>query len=151
MRLSRHLPVLCSAAALLLGAASAAASDPEVQDVRIVVRADHPAATIERAALADIYLRRIGHWPDGTPAVPFDLGERHPVREGFSRGVLGKSARAIAAYWNQQVFMGRGTPPVTKADEARLLAAVRGTPGSVGYVAGRTPPGPGLKVLGVVP
>ena len=65
--------------------------------------------------------------------------ETSPVRDSFSREVLGKSVPAVEQYWTQAIFSGRAVPPVEKRTDADVLAYVRETPGAIGYVSASTP------------
>ena len=48
---------------------------------------------------------------------------------------FGKNVAAVTAYWNQQIFSGRGIPPVEKENDAQVAAMVHSTPGAIGYVS----------------
>ncbi|MCA9739732.1 MAG: hypothetical protein KC645_19045 [Gemmatimonadetes bacterium] len=84
--------------------------------------------------LRRIFLLRQRSWPDGTRAHPVNLPASSPLRERFSRAVLGESVQALAAYWNDRYFHGTRPPPTMASEEAVLLFVER-TSGAVGYVA----------------
>jgi hypothetical protein len=70
------------------------------------------------------------------------------VREDFSRGVHRKSASAIHAYWQKQIFGGIELPPLAKSTDAEVVALVKETPGAIGYVASGADAS-GVKVIAV--
>lgn len=149
-RLLRRRSVL-GAFVLGLGMTAAGAPQPAGTGYVIVVRADNPVASLHRAELSRLFLKRDNSWPGGLAAAPVDLAESVEARQLFSREVHQKPVAAIKAYWQQQIFSGRGTPPPERATEAKVLEYVRTNPGGLGYVSGDTPLGPGLKVLRVEP
>jgi ABC-type phosphate transport system substrate-binding protein len=95
-----------------------------------------------------MFLRLQTAWPEGGNVKPVDQAKSSPVREAFSREVLGKSIGAVEQYWTQAIFSGRAVPPVEKRSDADVVAYVRETPGAIGYVS----PGAsteGVKRLGI--
>lgn len=134
----------------LLGTAAAAPPPPPAGFV-VVVRADNPATSLPRAVLSRLFLKRDNSWPGALAAAPVDLAESVSARQLFSREVHQKPVAAIKAYWQQQIFSGRGTPPPERATEAQVLDFVRANAGGIGYVSADTPLGTGLKALKVDP
>jgi ABC-type phosphate transport system substrate-binding protein len=86
-----------------------------------------------------MFLRLQTDWPDGGHARPVDQSKSSPVRDAFSREVLGKSLAAVEQYWTQAIFSGRAVPPVEKRTDADVLAYVRENPGAIGYVSASSP------------
>jgi hypothetical protein len=41
----------------------------------------------------------------------------------------------MVAYWQQQIFSGRGVPPLELSTETAVVEYVRAHPGAVGYVS----------------
>lgn len=132
------------AAGLLLAAAAGSGAE----DFTVIVHPSNPATSVSRGQLAAIFLRKSARWPNGTPAHPVDRIEDAPVREGFSKEVLGRSASAVKSYWVQRLFSGRGLPPPEKPSEAEVLDYVGSHPGAVGYAESPTAD---VKVLRVEP
>jgi ABC-type phosphate transport system substrate-binding protein len=95
----------------------------------------HPSRTAELTpdALRQIYLRRKRFWDDGAPIVPLNLAAGMPLRDAFSRRVLGESEARVAEYWNRQYFYGI-LPPATLASTQAVLRYVASDPNAVGYV-----------------
>ncbi len=116
---------------------------------RVVVNATNATSTLPRAELARLFLKKSSAWPDGRGAQPVDLGENSPARRAFSKAVLDRDVPAVRAYWQQQIFSGRGVPPPEKTSDADVLAYVRANPGAVGYVSTGADLGASVKELRV--
>lgn len=114
-----------------------------------IVNEANGVTSLNAAELSKMFLGKTPRWPSGMTVVPVDLAQAG-AREAFSQAVHHKSVAAVRAYWQQQIFSGRGVPPVEKASNDEVLDFVRATPGAVGYVAAGTPLGAGVKAIQVV-
>jgi len=112
-------------------------------EYRVVVSNDSPLSSVSRCDLAKIFLRKTSRWQDGREAVPVDQSARSMVRVAFTRGVLRVEGlgqiSAVEAYWQQQLYSGRNTPPPVKADDSEVVAFVAANAGAVGYVRSEVP------------
>ena len=117
---------------------------------QVVVNTSNSVTELRQDVLSNYFLKKITRWADGTTIHPADLPAGSAVREAFSRAVHGKSVASIAAYWQQQIFSGRGVPPPEKSNDAEVAAFVRADPGAIGYIAAGPIP-PGLKPVQVTP
>ena len=142
-RLALVLLVLTTA---LVGSSRAA---NETVGFRVVANAANKETTIRRVALADMFLKRLSRWPDGTAVVPVDQSATTPVRVAFSKAILGREMRAVLAYWQEQIFSGRGTPPPVKTSDRDVVVFVQANPGALGYVSEAEPIVGGVKILNV--
>jgi len=115
----------------------------------VIVNASNSVSSLTRAQVADIFMKRLTEWPGGGGAIrPVDLPAVSPVRDAFSRAIHGRSGSAVASFWGQQLFSGRGTPPPQRPADRGVVEFVRGDAGAIGYVsAGGVPPD--VKVLRV--
>jgi ABC-type phosphate transport system substrate-binding protein len=102
---------------------------------KVVVNAVHPATTIRRAQLVDVFLKKVNRWGDGTAIQPVDLSTKSPVRASFSKDGLGQSVDAVVNYWQRQILAGRDRPPIVKSSDEEVIAFVGSIPGGVGYVS----------------
>ena len=116
-----------------LGAAGVRAQPPAF---RIVVHQDHAGASVDRAFLARVFLKKTTTWGDGEPIRPVDLPLDSPIRQHFSEDVLQRSVAAVRNYWQQLIFSGRGVPPPELESDEAVLRYVARHPGAVGYVSG---------------
>lgn len=117
------------AAALVLVQVLAATAD---EALVVIV---HPTceASLSRDDVARIFLLRQRFWKDGSPIVPLNLPPGSPLRERFSRSVLGTDAAKLVEYWNRQYFQGVFPPAVLSSPDA-VKRYVAGDRKAVGYV-----------------
>jgi len=124
--------VLCSAGAFAQDGA-----------VKIIVNQANPTSALSKAKVSELFLRKATTWDDGQPVLPVEQVDSSPLREQFSREVLGMSASAA-----QQAASHRGDPPVSVASDREVLAYVRLKPGAIGYISASTPI-QGVKVIAI--
>ena len=136
--------ILVAAAVMALRPAPAAA-----QGYVVVVNSANPVSSVTPDQLGRFFRKQIVRWDNGTEVVPIDLAENSAVRERFSQAVMGRSTSAMKAWWQRQIFSGRGVPPVEKASDSEVLAMVRSTPGAIGYVSAGAALGAGVKAVQV--
>lgn len=117
------------------------------QQYQVIVNAGNPVSELPASEVDKLFQRRRSSWDHGGSVVPIDLPEDSPVRSAFSQDVYGKSVAAIKAYWQRQIFSGRGVPPVVKANDAEVIAMVQSDPGAIGYVSSGARLGTGVKAL----
>ncbi len=148
--LDRRVPALL---AVLAGLAGLPIRSMSAQSHRyqVVVNAASPIRSVRRGDLSKIFLKRATQWTSGQAVVPIDLLGTEACREAFSREVHQKSVAAVKAYWQQQIFSGRDTPPPEKGSDGEVLDIVRVNPNAVGYVSADRELGPGVRALDVLP
>jgi TonB family protein len=113
---------------LLLMCGGAAAQD----GYRIVVNPSNPVSSLSKNQVSKLYLEKTA-WDNGAPASPVDLLPASPVRDGFSREVLGLPVPQVLDRL-REASKG-GTPPPALATDREVLAYVRLKPGAIGYVS----------------
>lgn len=118
---------------------------------RVVVHASNPTASVTRAELSAIYMKRMRSWPDGTEILPVDHPPASRLRERFSRSVHRKSVAYVTRYWQRLIFSGRAIPPREVRTPAAVMDFVRRNTEAVGYVDRQTPLGDGVKTIAVRP
>jgi ABC-type phosphate transport system substrate-binding protein len=134
MRPAPHLFALCRAVVIAgawfgLGGGIAVAAD-----VVAVVSVKSPVAVLTKAQVADIFLGKADHYPDGSRAVPIDMAEGSPARDDFYIKYAGKSPAQVKAHWSKIIFTGRGRPPVEAANPAELKKRLAENTGAIGYI-----------------
>lgn len=115
------------------------------ENFKIIVHESNPISSMTREEVSRIFLKKTASL-NGTEALPVDLVGSNPVRQTFSRYIHSRPVSAIKAYWQQQIFSGRGVPPPEKNSDREVLAYVWGNPGAIGYISARTKAN-GVKVL----
>jgi TonB family protein len=124
---------------LLFGATSALAQGSA--GYKVIVNPVNPTTALSKSQISSLFLRRTTTWENGEPVLPVDQVESSPLRETFSRDILGMSPSAAA-----QQAAGRGDPAPSLATDREVLAYVRLKPGAIGYVSSGTPV-EGVKVV----
>jgi ABC-type phosphate transport system substrate-binding protein len=119
--------------------------------VVVIVNAANPVAALAHDQVSKIFLRRIMWWPNGDEILPVDQIERAPARPVFVASIHRKSPEAIRSYWQQQMFSGNQQPPPERVNDAEVLTYVRSNAGAIGYVAGDTDLGNGVKAIRLLP
>lgn len=137
-----------SALIALLAACAALAAAADANTFKIVAHPSVPVASLSRAAVSAAFLKKTDKWPDGTAIVPVDQAHDSSVRHAFCRQIHDRSLAVVDAFWQKQVFSGRATPPLTKPNDAEVIAYVRSVPGAIGYVSTSTE-STGLKEIRV--
>lgn len=132
------------AAILLLAAGGRVAAD---DGFIVIVHASNPETSVTKEELSRIFLKKSAQWPDGTRTQPVDLVDSSATRARFSQVVHGKDTSAIKAYWQKQIFSGRGVPPAELGSAAEAVKFVGANRGAVGYVAAGTAVGGSVKAI----
>lgn len=126
-------PLSICAVVILLSLASANAAAQE-KSYKIIVNPSNPMVSITRENVSRIFLKKTTKFPNGLSASPVDLPVNSATRENFSKEVVGKTAAAVEAYWQQLIFSGRDVPPPQKK-ESGALEFVRSNENGIGYVS----------------
>jgi len=105
---------------------------------QVVVHPSVKGQNISRTVLADIFLKKVERWGDGMAIVAVDLTSTSPVREAFSRDVLGMPTVGVRTYWLREMGKG-GVPPPTKHSDEEVIDFVASRRGAIGYVGPDTP------------
>lgn len=149
--LPRPLRLMVAGLITLAGVAPARAAQAQPARYQVLVNDENPVATLTRAELSRLFLKKTVAWKTGGAVVPVDLSEGSDVRRSFSRDVLKKDVAAVKGYWQQLLFTGRAVPPVEKASEAEVVAYVAANRNAIGYVSVSTGIGAGVKAVRVMP
>jgi len=112
----------------------------------VIVRRDEQAAVLDRAFVADAFLKKRTRWPNDEVIHPVDQRREANVRHEFSQAVLKRSVEAVRSYWQQRIFSGRDVPPPEVDSDAAVIRYVRENPGAIGYVS-RAVDGDGIRVV----
>ena len=113
---------------------SAAGADAPPPRIAVVVGEKSVVTRVTLDDLRELYLRRMHRWPSGTPAIPINLPADHPLRERFSKVVLGRSPADLVSYWDARYYEGT-TPPAVLSSAAAIRAYLAAEPGAIGYLA----------------
>lgn len=126
--------LLIAAVSVCLGFPVATAA-PKEQPFKVVVHPSVPVTSLDRAFVADVFLKKRTRWSDDELIRPVDLRGNSVTRKRFSEDVLKRSVDAVRAYWQQRIFSGRDTPPPELHSEEAVVRFVSQYPGAIGYVS----------------
>lgn len=139
MRTGRiSLAVVAAATIVLAHAGRTATEDGEYV---VIVNPENPIGASNRDLLRDAYLKKATEWPNGETIRPINLSSRFTQRDRFTHEVLRKTPPQLKAYWNQQIFSGKGVPPPEANAVGDVIDYVLAHPGGVGYIPARADPG----------
>jgi ABC-type phosphate transport system substrate-binding protein len=102
---------------------------------RVIVHAQNPATSVDRAFVADAFLKKTTRWRDGELILPVDLSGDATARRDFTADVLKRSVVAVRSYWQQLIFSGRDVPPPELDSDVAVVKYVREHRGALGYVS----------------
>lgn len=102
---------------------------------KIVVNKTTSIESITIEDLKKIFLKKQTKWKNGEKIYPVDLNESSRTREHFTDEVHGKRISAVKAYWQKQIFTGRGVPPPEKSSDKEVLEYVEKNEGAIGYIS----------------
>ncbi len=132
----RALPILVAGLMLMSAAMGARVrADSRPPAYAVIVNPSNPADVVDRAFLADAFLKKNTSWPGGETIHPVDLAPSSPVRREFSEEVLHRSVAEVKAYWQQRIFSGRDVPPPELDTDDDVVQYVLKHDGAVGYVS----------------
>ena len=103
-------------------------------DIVAVVSAKSSVTRLSTSQLADIFLGKVSRFPDGSLAVPVDLGDGCAERDQFYAKVAGKTPAQIKAYWSKIIFTGRGQPPKVVQNGSDMKEYVAANIDAIGYI-----------------
>jgi hypothetical protein len=121
-------------------AAGAAAVAPQPGAYRVIVHPANPVRSVSRSFLRGVYLKKTTAWGNGEVVRPVGLSRRFVARDRFTREVLNKTPAQLRAYWNQQIFSGKGAPPPELDSEDAVISHVLRNRGAVGYLPATADP-----------
>ena len=133
-----------------LGWVLAARAGEAPAEFRVIAHAGRPETSVERAFVADVFLKNVTRWANDDAARPVDQRPDSDVRKRFSESVLRRTVAAVKTYWQQRIFSGRGVPPPEVESDEAVVQYVEAHPGAIGYISGSAPHGK-TKVLTVTP
>ncbi|MDY0091295.1 MAG: hypothetical protein RBT80_01175 [Candidatus Vecturithrix sp.] len=126
--------LLASLGMLLFGSIFCLADEPV--SFKLVVHVSNPVSELTKIEISNLFLKKVNKWKEsGESVLPVDLVEDSPIRVQFSESIHGRKIASIKAYWQKQIFSGRGVPPEEKKSEDEVLKYISENPGAIGYVA----------------
>jgi ABC-type phosphate transport system substrate-binding protein len=140
----RRNAALALAAALLASAAGA-----QEAAYKVIINAANPATSLKREQVAQLFLNRKVAWSHGPAGDAVDQSMTSPVRDAFSREVLGMPSMGVQNHWRKRLLETKEFPPLVKATDADVITHVAKVAGGIGYVSASTTLPATVKVLQV--
>src|SRR5437870_1554931 len=113
--------IFCLGAVAFFLAATSVAASP--QGFKVIVNVQNHEASLAKADVAAMLLKKRTHWSDGVSVMAVDQ-ITSATRQAMSLHVFGTRAEAVKNYWMQQIFSGRGIPPSEKDTDEQVVAFV---------------------------
>ena len=123
---------------------------PQEAAYKVIVNASNPSATVKRDVIAQLFMSRRVTWAHGPAGDPVDQSMTSPIRDAFSREILGMPLPAVQNYWRKRMLQTREFPPLVKADDSEVIGYVGKNPGAVGYVGASVELPAGVKALKII-
>jgi len=117
---------------------------------RIIVNAANPATDVTRGEVAALFLRGLARWRHGASSAPVDQSLGSPVREAFSRDLLGMTPGGVRRHWEERMVSARETPPPARASDEEVVTHVEKKAGGIGYVTAAAALPPTVKAIRIV-
>jgi ABC-type phosphate transport system substrate-binding protein len=134
--MKNRMIVLIALSIAIWGSLAVAEENPTF---KVIVHATNPAQQLTKQELSQLFLKKVKQWKESNDAVlPVDLVDNSPIRQNFSETIHGRDVASIKAYWQKQIFSGRGVPPEEKKSDEEVLKYVSENPGAVGYISEAT-------------
>jgi hypothetical protein len=125
-----YRPVGTCVVTLLVAVSFVAPAARADESYKVIVNVANPIQGLTKSEAARLFLTRTT-WDNGEAVYPVDLLATSPVREDFSRDVLGTSTAAAVQQWKR----ASAEPPPAMASDREVLAYVRLKRGAIGYVS----------------
>jgi TonB family protein len=125
---------MMTAAATVMAALLVSAPALAQDGYRIVVNPSNPVSSLSRTQVSQLFLEKTT-WDNGAAVSPVDLLPTSPVREGFSKELLGVPVPVAIERIREVAKTAGGNPPPAVASDREVLAYVRLKPGAIGYVS----------------
>jgi ABC-type phosphate transport system substrate-binding protein len=124
----------CQYLGLLLFLFSALFSASVQADVVVIVSVSNPLSRISVDNIINIFLGKVGAFPNGSKATPIDQTEGSKVRDEFYDLVVNKTPAQLNAYWAKAIFSGDSFPPKLLDGNSAIKKAVANNPQAIGYI-----------------
>lgn len=118
------------------GGTSFSFADEEELSFKVIVHASNPHNSMTKQEISKLFLKKMKRWTKWKRKVrPVDQEENAVIRKTFSKVIHGRKVKSIKAYWQDQVFAGRGKPPYELSSDQDVMDYVAKNPGAIGYIS----------------
>lgn len=108
-------------------------SFPLQADISVVVNAANNN-TLDKVTVRKLFLGKIEHFPDGSPAIPLVYPEEELIAQAFNFLLLNRNKVQYRSYWARIIFTGQGHPPETAYNDEEIINYVKNNPSAISYI-----------------
>ena len=119
---------------LILGAVGSGYVHSALAEVVVVVNRTSPVTAVKKSVLKRYFFKKTTMWDYGEKVAPIDLPAGDPVREEFSKNILGISSRDVETYWISESLIGGKSAPEVVNNSHLVKARVAANPAAIGYL-----------------
>lgn len=106
---------------------------PLQADISVVVNTAN-SNTLDKVTLRKLFLGKIEHFPDGSPAMPLVHPEEEGIAQAFNLILLNKNKIQYKSYWARIIFTGQGHPPETAYNDKEIINYIKNNPPAISYI-----------------
>ena len=146
----KHLMYMVSVVLLGLTLTLPGSAQGAGDQIVVVLNARNPTKDINTKQLKNIYLGNVAFWHGVVPITVLSRPDTSDASKVFFDDVLHMSAQRFDGHWSSRQLAGQGVAPTVVGSAEDLAAAVKASPGAIGFMlaseAWGTPPD-GLTVV----
>ncbi len=102
-------------------------------EIAVIVHPDN-AAAVNAKDIRNVFLGKVGSFPNGNNAKPITYQEGNQARTRFNLELLRKTDVLYVAFWSKLMFTGAAVPPPELASYKDMVSQIAKDPNSIGYV-----------------
>lgn len=106
---------------------------PARAEIAVIVHPENKAK-LSSHTIARIFLGKQKTFSGDIKAIPLDHNTNTPIYTDFARAVLRRHPQQVKAYWAQQLFTGKGTPPRSISNAEEIKSLINQNPSFIGYI-----------------
>lgn len=130
----KKIYALLPLAALILSPISLAGTTQRATAVVVITSAKNNTNELNLNTLRAVFAMRHTKWRNGSPIKVYVFTDNSPEHQVFSKEILKVFPYQLRLAWDRQAFSGTGQYPEQVASTKEMLAKIKITPGSIGYI-----------------
>ncbi len=103
-------------------------------DVVVIVNKSN-SHEVDKAFVTNVFLGKIGAWPDGTSIEAYDHAEDNPLYDKFYAELLGKNPALVKMLWAKNIYTGKRLPLKIATPDALMKKRVSSNKNAIGYIS----------------
>jgi ABC-type phosphate transport system substrate-binding protein len=106
---------------------------PLKADISVIVNTAN-SNTLDKVTLRKLFLGKMEHFPDGSPATPLAHPEEEIIAQAFNLVLLNRNKVQYKSYWARIIFTGQGHPPETAYNDEEIINHIKNNPSAISYI-----------------